>query len=134
MTAQDEAADRRDEFAALLETALRLEGLYRNASTGKLDWTFNTVSNRIGSTPYGSGGAWETPLAGRDGSVTFGTGNPYQSAAEAIARPSPWLYTDCEVNLDAATGELWGNFPQTYSMAGIINSAMRLSQSWEDRW
>ena len=37
-------------------------------------------------------------------------------------------------DLDAATGELWGNFPQTYSMAGIINSAMRLSQSWEDRW
>jgi hypothetical protein len=27
---------------------------------------------------------------------------------------------------------LWGNFPQTYSMVGIINSAMRLSKSWED--
>ncbi|WP_131194152.1 glycoside hydrolase family 15 protein [Lichenihabitans psoromatis] len=37
-------------------------------------------------------------------------------------------------DLNAATGELWGNFPQTYSMAGIINSAMRLSQSWEDAW
>jgi GH15 family glucan-1,4-alpha-glucosidase len=32
------------------------------------------------------------------------------------------------------TGALWGNFPQTYSMAGIILSAMRLSQSWEDRY
>ncbi|SFD98075.1 Glucoamylase (glucan-1,4-alpha-glucosidase), GH15 family [Sulfitobacter brevis] len=30
-----------------------------------------------------------------------------------------------------ATGEAWGNFPQTYSMAGIINGAMRLSRSWE---
>ncbi len=29
------------------------------------------------------------------------------------------------------TGELWGNFPQTYSMVGIIKSAMRLSRSWE---
>jgi hypothetical protein len=29
---------------------------------------------------------------------------------------------------------LWGNFPQTYSMAGIINAAMRLSQKWEDIW
>jgi GH15 family glucan-1,4-alpha-glucosidase len=29
------------------------------------------------------------------------------------------------------TGELWGNFPQTYSMVGIINSALRLSASWE---
>ena len=32
------------------------------------------------------------------------------------------------------TGELWGNFPQAYSMAGIINTAMRLSSSWEDAW
>jgi GH15 family glucan-1,4-alpha-glucosidase len=32
------------------------------------------------------------------------------------------------------TGALWGNFPQTYSMAGIINSATRLSEKWEDIW
>ncbi|MEM8877751.1 MAG: glycoside hydrolase family 15 protein [Pseudomonadota bacterium] len=32
---------------------------------------------------------------------------------------------------DTKTGELWGNFPQTYSMVGIINSAMRLSRPWE---
>jgi GH15 family glucan-1,4-alpha-glucosidase len=32
---------------------------------------------------------------------------------------------------DPSTGELWGNFPQTYSMVGIINGAMRLSQPWE---
>jgi GH15 family glucan-1,4-alpha-glucosidase len=30
------------------------------------------------------------------------------------------------------TGELWGNFPQTYSMVGIIGSALRLSRSWEE--
>jgi GH15 family glucan-1,4-alpha-glucosidase len=30
------------------------------------------------------------------------------------------------------SGELWGNYPQTYSMVGIINCAMRLSRSWED--
>jgi GH15 family glucan-1,4-alpha-glucosidase len=35
-------------------------------------------------------------------------------------------------DLNPATHELWGNFPQTYSMVGIINSAMRLSMSWED--
>ncbi|MTI16783.1 glycoside hydrolase family 15 protein [Rhodobacteraceae bacterium RKSG542] len=29
------------------------------------------------------------------------------------------------------TSELWGNFPQTYSMVGIINGAVRLSNSWE---
>ncbi len=32
---------------------------------------------------------------------------------------------------DFATGEAWGNFPQTYSMVGIINGAVRLSKSWE---
>jgi GH15 family glucan-1,4-alpha-glucosidase len=32
------------------------------------------------------------------------------------------------------TGELWGNFPQTYSMAGMILTSMRLSRSWEDRY
>ncbi len=31
-----------------------------------------------------------------------------------------------------ATGELWGNFPQTYSMVGVIGSAVRLSRSWEE--
>ena len=30
--------------------------------------------------------------------------------------------------------QLWGNFPQTYSMAGLILTAMRLSRSWEDRY
>ena len=34
-------------------------------------------------------------------------------------------------DLDPVSGELWGNFPQTYSMVGIIVSAMRLSKSWE---
>ena len=29
------------------------------------------------------------------------------------------------------TRQMWGNFPQTYSMVGIINCAMRLSASWE---
>jgi GH15 family glucan-1,4-alpha-glucosidase len=35
-------------------------------------------------------------------------------------------------DLDPRTGELWGNYPQTYSLVGIINSAMRLSRTWED--
>ena len=35
-------------------------------------------------------------------------------------------------DLDPKTGELWGNFPQTYSMVGLIHSAMRLSKSWEE--
>jgi len=37
-------------------------------------------------------------------------------------------------DLHPETGELWGNLPQTYSTAGIINTAARLSSSWEDAW
>jgi GH15 family glucan-1,4-alpha-glucosidase len=37
-------------------------------------------------------------------------------------------------HVNMQSGELWGNFPQTYSMAGLILTAMRLSRSWEDRY
>ena len=37
-------------------------------------------------------------------------------------------------DLHPATGELWGNIPQTYSMAGIVNSAMILSRDWDLAW
>ena len=35
-------------------------------------------------------------------------------------------------DIDPASGEQWGNFPQVYSMVGIITSALRLSRRWED--
>ena len=31
-------------------------------------------------------------------------------------------------------GELWGNFPQTYSMVGLIQCAARLSISWDEAY
>jgi alcohol dehydrogenase (cytochrome c) len=79
------------------------------AKTGALLWKFHTA---IGPDPgvkklgVGTGGAWETPLVGTDGSVTFGTGNPYQRVGSAIAHPARQLYTDSDVNLTAATGKL----------------------------
>jgi GH15 family glucan-1,4-alpha-glucosidase len=33
-------------------------------------------------------------------------------------------------DMDFETGELWGNFPQTYSLVGVINCAGLLSKSW----
>jgi alcohol dehydrogenase (cytochrome c) len=79
------------------------------ASTGRVVWKFKTVLTRdsgVRSVGIGSGGAWQTPLVGAGGSVTFGIGNPYQSAASAISRPSRLLYTDSDVSLAAATGRL----------------------------
>ena len=35
-------------------------------------------------------------------------------------------------DLDVRTGKLWGNFPQAYSMVGIIGAATRLSAGWEE--
>jgi GH15 family glucan-1,4-alpha-glucosidase len=35
-------------------------------------------------------------------------------------------------DIDPKSKELWGNFPQTYSLVGLINCAMKLSKSWED--
>jgi GH15 family glucan-1,4-alpha-glucosidase len=34
-------------------------------------------------------------------------------------------------DVDISSGELWGNFPQTYSLVGLINCATRLSRRWE---
>jgi GH15 family glucan-1,4-alpha-glucosidase len=34
-------------------------------------------------------------------------------------------------DIDPRTGRLWGNFPQTYSMVGIVNGAMQLSVPWD---
>jgi GH15 family glucan-1,4-alpha-glucosidase len=35
-------------------------------------------------------------------------------------------------DIQPETGELWGNYPQTYSLVGLIHCAMRLSLSWEE--
>jgi len=36
-------------------------------------------------------------------------------------------------DIDPDSGELWGNYPQTYSLVGIVNAAMRLSAPWESQ-
>jgi alcohol dehydrogenase (cytochrome c) len=80
-----------------------------DAATGAKLWTFNTVTGPepgVNALGVGAGGVWETPLVSSDGSVTFGIGNPYQTPAQAIARPARILYTDSDVNLNAATGKL----------------------------
>lgn len=80
-----------------------------DASNGTVVWKFGTITGSdtaVQANQVGAGGAWEPPLVGSDGSVTFGTGNPYQPPATAIAHPARLLYADSAVNLDAATGKL----------------------------
>jgi glucose dehydrogenase len=80
-----------------------------NAATGAKEWSFKTEPKNdagVASLGLGGGGAWETPLVSPNGSVTYGIGNPYQTMAEALQHPSKSLYTDSDVNLNAATGKL----------------------------
>ena len=44
-------------------------------------------------------------------------------------RNSFGLYSE---DADLDTGELWGNIPQTYSMVGLINAAVKLSRWWDE--
>lgn len=44
-------------------------------------------------------------------------------------RNSFGLYSE---DADLETGELWGNIPQTYSMVGLINAAVKLSRGWDE--
>lgn len=37
-------------------------------------------------------------------------------------------------DIDQRSGEQWGNFPQTYSMVGIIDVANRLSKPWDEAY
>lgn len=37
-------------------------------------------------------------------------------------------------DIHPGTGELWGNIPQTYTMAGVINTARMISRSWQQAW
>lgn len=47
---------------------------------------------------------------------------------EMVARRTPaGLLSE---DIDPVTGELWGNYPQTYSLVGLINCAVLLSKPW----
>lgn len=104
-----------------------------NASSGAVLWTFDTAvgpDRGVRALGVGSGGAWETPLVRRDGSVTYGIGNPYQTPASAIANPSPLLYTDSDVNIDAVSGKLrwyYQGVPNDFKDYGMQSSPISAS-------
>lgn len=49
---------------------------------------------------------------------------------EMLARRTSAGLLSEDISVD--DGELWGNYPQTYSLVGIINCAVLLSRSWTD--
>ena len=49
----------------------------------------------------------------------------YEAMLERLT-PAGLLSEDTDIE----TGELWGNYPQTYSLVGLINCAVLLSRPW----
>jgi outer membrane protein assembly factor BamB len=76
-----------------------------DAATGKVRWSFDTVTDPLGEKIIG-GGAWNPPAIGPDGTVYIGTGNMYQPASVALGHPGRRLYTDSTLALDGKTGKL----------------------------
>jgi GH15 family glucan-1,4-alpha-glucosidase len=52
--------------------------------------------------------------------------------ADVLARANG--YGILSEDIQPETGQLWGNIPQTYCMAAVINTGMKLSRSWDDAW
>jgi GH15 family glucan-1,4-alpha-glucosidase len=52
--------------------------------------------------------------------------------ADVIARSNS--FGNLSEDIHTETGQLWGNLPQTYCMAGVINTGVNLSRSWEEAW
>jgi len=51
---------------------------------------------------------------------------------DLLAHPNAFGLFSEDIHPEA--GALWGKIPKTHSMAGIINSTLRLSVRWEDVW
>lgn len=66
-----------------------------------------------------------------DALATIGRRDEARTLFETVLRRRNALGLLSE-DIHPVTGELWGNYPQTYSMVGLINCAMRLSRRWED--
>ncbi len=86
-----------------------------NASTGRVDWRFDTIASKSlwGDPGVNSGGgAWYPPAVDRrTGIVYWGTANPAPFPGttqfpNGSSRPGRNLYTDSTVALDLATGRL----------------------------
>ncbi len=76
-----------------------------DAKTGKMLWSFDTVTDPVGKKIIG-GGAWNAPAIGPDGTVYIGTGNMYQPYSVGVSQPGKRLYTDSTLALDGKTGKL----------------------------
>lgn len=81
-----------------------------DAKTGKVLWKFQETKNpaeRSAGGANGTGGAWNTPAVGPDGTLYFGIANPYRSIDQAINHPTRLPYNDSTIALDPSGRLKW---------------------------
>ena len=81
-----------------------------DAKTGKVVWRFQETKNpaeRTAGGALGTGGAWNTPAIGPDGTVYFGIANPYRSLNQAIKHPTTLPYNDSTIALTPSGRLRW---------------------------
>ena len=81
-----------------------------DASTGKILWRFQETKSpaeRTAGGSLGTGGAWNTPAVGQDGTVYFGLANPYRSIDQATEHPTNLLYNNSTVALTPGGSLKW---------------------------
>ncbi len=112
-----------------------------DASTGKVDWSFDTVASKDlwgNPTVNSGGGAWYPPTIDTATGITYwGIGNPAPFPGtpqypNGSSRPGPNLYTDSTVALDLSTGHLiWYHqvVPHDLSDQDFVNSLLVTIQS-----
>ena len=81
-----------------------------DAKTGKVLWKFQETkdpADRSAGGALGTGGAWNTPAIGPDGTVYLGIANPYRSIDQATQHPTKLLYNDSTVALSPSGQLKW---------------------------
>jgi outer membrane protein assembly factor BamB len=81
-----------------------------DAKTGKVLWKFQETKNpadRSAGGATGTGGAWNTPAVGPDGTVYVGIANPYRSIDQAVNHPTRLLYNDSTIALTPSGRLKW---------------------------
>jgi outer membrane protein assembly factor BamB/mono/diheme cytochrome c family protein len=85
------------------------EAIGLDAATGQPLWRTNETKepgDRAAGGPAGTGGSWNAPAIGPEGTIFMGIGNPYRSDNQAIDTPTELLYNDSTIALDPSSGEV----------------------------
>jgi hypothetical protein len=105
-----------------------LNGFSGNPETPEVVSTAFDGYQRMGPVRIGSQAASQTQHDVR-GSVILATSHLFFDE-RFVRAGDPALLAHLNKLGARAAGALWGNFPQTYSMVGIMNGALRLSRPW----